>query len=43
MCIRIQLWIQFIVGGKVLVENGHFEGEEIVVEEFSKGVEKFFT
>lgn len=31
------------MGGKVLVENGHFEREEIVVEEFSKGVEKFFT
>ncbi|MEM0021988.1 MAG: amidohydrolase [Archaeoglobaceae archaeon] len=32
-----------IVDGKIVVENRYFEGEEELVEEFSKEVEKFFT
>ncbi|MFN3383688.1 MAG: amidohydrolase [Archaeoglobaceae archaeon] len=32
-----------IVDGKIVVENRYFEGEEKLVEEFSKEVERFFT
>ncbi|MEM4523832.1 MAG: amidohydrolase [Archaeoglobaceae archaeon] len=32
-----------IVDGKVVVENGHFDGEERVVEEFSKEAERFLV
>ncbi len=31
-----------IVDGKIVVENGHFEGEEMVIEKFSKMAESFF-
>ncbi len=32
-----------IVDGKIVVENRYFEGEEKLLEEFSKEVERFFT
>lgn len=32
-----------IVDGKIVVENGYFDGEEKLLEEFSKEVESFFT
>lgn len=32
-----------IVDGRIVVENGHFDGEEKILEEFSKEVERFLT